>query len=104
MALTFYKVVAESVQLPNGSLALNGEIHRIESTLVAPLVTAGLLVVTTDFSVVDPPLKAGTVMTGQTYGDIFLPESTETLREMVGPAALRSHVKPERVVQEKVTP
>lgn len=99
MALTSYTIIAESVQLPNGRLALRDEVHNLESTKVSALLSAGLIKASVNFSSVEPPLLANTVFTAQTSGDLLRPDSSEDIQNMTGPSQLRSNISAKKLIE-----
>lgn len=92
MAITYYRVLVDRIQIPNGSVARRNDIVSFDSSLVGTLVTSGLLEVTTNFSAIDPPRLDTTVFTGQTKGEIFRPKAAEDYYDMVAPEALKTHI------------
>lgn len=102
MALTYYMVVSPTgVQLPNGRVAKDRDIVRLESTnaSVAAFVTAGVLVVGPDFSTFEPPLLEGTVFTGRAKPPELRPGSSEGLHNLVDPEDLKTHISPSDFTQ-----
>lgn len=92
MALTFYRVLVDRIQLPNGSVVRRDDIVSIDSSLTTAMVASGLLVATTDFSAMAPPRLDTTVFSGQVKGEIFRPQAAEDYYDMVAPEALKTHI------------
>lgn len=95
MAITFYRVLVDRVQIPNGRVVRRNDIVSFDSSLVGTMVSNGLIEVTTDFSTIAPPRLSTTVFTGQTKGEILRPQSAEDYYDMVAPEALKTHIPAE---------
>lgn len=92
MAITFYRVLVDRIQLPTGRVARINDIVSFDSSLVGTMIASGLIIATTDFSALPPPRLETTVFSGQTKGEILRPMAAEDYHEMTSPETLKSHI------------
>ena len=96
MALTWYRVNVQSVQLPDGTAAVLNEKVRVESTnaAIAAFVAANVLVATTDMSAVTPPLAATAVISGRAKPPMIRDRMAETVHNAVDTNQVKTYVDP----------
>lgn len=95
MAIAFYRILVDRVQIPTGSVVRRNDIVSFDDSLIGTMVTSGLLEATTDFSTLPPPRLETTVFSGQTKGEILRPQSAEDYHNMTSPEALKTHIPAE---------
>lgn len=94
MAIAYYTVASDTLQLPNGRISRRSDVVALEATntRVVALVAAKLLVATTTMTGVTPPRQATAVVTGQLKGELIRPLDSENLYNLVSPEELKTHV------------